>query len=188
MHQIRLARPEDAETIAALHVAAWRWAYRGLLPDATLDALDVVEKARQRRAALAKPGERRTWLVEDGGDVRGFLTTGPPRDPDLADLAGDGGAWELFELYLAADHVGHGLGRVLLERALEDAGDVGAAELVLWVLAGNERGHRFYARAGFARDERVGERGCVGDEGRAVRLRRDIGPERADPAAARRRC
>ena len=38
--EIRRARPEDAEAVARVHVAGWRHAYRGLLPDDYLDGLD----------------------------------------------------------------------------------------------------------------------------------------------------
>jgi len=39
--KIHLATPDDALPLARLHVAAWRAAYRGLVPDEFLDGLDV---------------------------------------------------------------------------------------------------------------------------------------------------
>ena len=42
---VRSARPGDAEAIAQLHVASWRVAYRGIVDDAYLDALDVGARA-----------------------------------------------------------------------------------------------------------------------------------------------
>jgi len=41
---IRPATPEDARAIAEVHVASWRYAYRGLLPDDVLDRLSVEER------------------------------------------------------------------------------------------------------------------------------------------------
>lgn len=52
---IRLAAVADAEALAALHLHAWQWAYRGQLPDAYLDALPVT-RARWFYAAGWAPG------------------------------------------------------------------------------------------------------------------------------------
>ncbi|MEU6929538.1 hypothetical protein AB0A05_10295 [Streptomyces sp. NPDC046374] len=41
---IREAAPSDAAAVAAVHIRSWRAAYRGLVPDAYLDSLDVGER------------------------------------------------------------------------------------------------------------------------------------------------
>ena len=38
---IRHAEPGDARGIAEVHVSSWRTSYRGIVPDARLDELDV---------------------------------------------------------------------------------------------------------------------------------------------------
>ena len=38
---VRDATVDDARAIAEVHVASWRWAYRGQLPDDLLDGLSV---------------------------------------------------------------------------------------------------------------------------------------------------
>ena len=45
MIAIRRARPVDAAAIAAVHVAAWRSTYPGILPDAFLANLSVPRQA-----------------------------------------------------------------------------------------------------------------------------------------------
>jgi GNAT superfamily N-acetyltransferase len=64
---------------------------------------------------------------------------------------------ELYALYVRPDLLGRGVGGVLVRAAEEWAAGRGHTRLALWVLAGNERARRFYARAGFAPDggERV---------------------------------
>ena len=47
--------------------------------------------------------------------------------------------------------------------------------VVLWVLASNERGRRFWTRAGFLPDDRVGPGSCVQGHGTKVRLRLPVG-------------
>jgi hypothetical protein len=41
---IRAAQIEDAKQIAEVHVASWRAAYRGILPDSMLDNLSVEKR------------------------------------------------------------------------------------------------------------------------------------------------
>ncbi len=150
---IRPATVEDARAIAALHVAAWRAAYRGLMPDALLEALSVDERARSRAEALARPQPGvSTWVLEggEGGELLGFAVTGPVRDDDLDPAR----AGEVRAIYLAPDQVGRGHGRALMTHVLDDLRAGGFAEVVLWVLEGNERAERFYARAGFSPGKR----------------------------------
>jgi len=49
---IRHARVEDAEAIAAVHVAAWRESYTGLVPAEMLASLSVDERADRWRRIL----------------------------------------------------------------------------------------------------------------------------------------
>lgn len=55
---VRPADEADAPAIAAVHVSAWRTAYRRLLPDEVLDQLSVeaIELARERGAARIELG------------------------------------------------------------------------------------------------------------------------------------
>jgi hypothetical protein len=38
---VRPATPDDADAIASVHVRSWQAAYRGIVPDAMLDALSI---------------------------------------------------------------------------------------------------------------------------------------------------
>ncbi|MCO5167427.1 MAG: GNAT family N-acetyltransferase [Planctomycetes bacterium] len=146
--RLRLAAPEDAPAVAALHVATWRRAYSGLVPDALLDALSVEQWARDRRERLAAPAPGvRTWLLLREEALLGFAVTGPARDDDLDPAR----AVEVHAIYVQPDLLGRGLGRRLLEHALDDlaAAFPAAVEVTLWALEGNVRAERFYARLGF---------------------------------------
>ena len=64
---IRRPTVADARAIAELHVRAWAWTYRGLLPDAFLQRLAATldRRVEARRANLAdEPPERRTRVAE----------------------------------------------------------------------------------------------------------------------------
>lgn len=147
---VRPATQEDAASLAALHVASWRAAYRGLMPQRVLDGLSVEARERAWSERLTRPEtpEARTWVAvdDDDGALLGFASTGPTRDADLDPRS----TAEVYALYVAPERIGQGAGRALLEHAVTDVRARGWRELVLWALEGNLRAERFYARAGLA--------------------------------------
>lgn len=136
----------DAADIARVHVAAWRAAYRGMLTPAFLAGLDVGARAEQWRNWLQLP-ERRTLVAKQRGAVLGFCAMGPARDPDA-----NASTSEVYALYVDEPYWRTGHGRALLERAITDAEDEGAAQVTLWVLEQNERARLFYEKLGFVFD------------------------------------
>lgn len=151
--RVRHAARDDARPIAEVHVASWRHAYRGLLPDDSLEKLSVDEREAQRIAWFADPPAGAGVLVaddEEAGRVVGFATFGPSRDDDTP--AGTG---EVPAIYVDPAEIGRGIGRELLaeaENALRAAGFVRAT---LWVLEANASARRFYEKAGWTWDGAV---------------------------------
>jgi GNAT superfamily N-acetyltransferase len=145
--EIRAATSEDIESIARIHVACWKTAYRGILPDATLDALRVEQREELWRRWIAGPGVHALVGVRDGRIV-GFTRLCPARvieDPPEA-------AAEVTHLYVDPAVQSSGAGRALLERALAIAHSSGYRTLVLWVLEKNLIARRFYRRFGLSPD------------------------------------
>lgn len=135
-----------------LHVRSWQTAYRGIVPDAILDGLSGDARGEFWSRAIAQANaeptrEVRIWVVESSGDVVGLATTRPCTDPDTPT-----GTGELHSIYLAPEAWSRGLGRTLLAAAVDGLWQRGFAPLVLWVIEANERGRRFYERAGWRRD------------------------------------
>lgn len=60
---------DDARAIAAVHIASWRAAYRGLLPDAALDALTLDGREGDWRRWLAPGGARERTLVRPNPEM-----------------------------------------------------------------------------------------------------------------------
>lgn len=145
--QIRRAGEADCETIGAIHVHSWRWAYRGLVPDRALDSLVVAERVAGWRAALAPGSAHRVWLALRDEQGLGFAAWGPARDRD----AGPGTA-ELYAMYLELVATGTGLAAALLAAACAEMVREGHVRALLWVLAANPRARRFYERSGWTAD------------------------------------
>jgi len=137
---IRTARLGDEVDIASVHDAAWREAYRGVIPGRELERMIARRGPAWWRLAIA----RRTPLIvlEFGGAGVGYVSYGKNRVPTL----GFGG--EIFELYLAPECQGCGLGRRMFEAARKDLAGHGYGSLVVWALAENDRAISFYRRLG----------------------------------------
>lgn len=146
----------------------WRAAYRGLIPDTTLDAMDVAEIAAAFARWIADPRPGSSCLVvQSGAEVVGYAFCGPYRWPELSD------AGEVYAIYVDPTWWGKGAGRALLAAAERRLRDAGHAEAALWVLEGNRVGRGFYEAVGWRADGAVGER-CEVDDAPEVRYRRAL--------------
>jgi ribosomal protein S18 acetylase RimI-like enzyme len=152
MITIRKARPADAIAIGAVHVAAWRSTYPGILPDAFLAKMSVSRHAAHYDAAIrggtcvlvaTASGED----VPAGGGARvvGFTTARPARRTEIGGRQlGDG---EVETLYVLDDWRDLGIGRGLLRGAGEHLIESGCRSAFLWVLRDNPS-RWFYQRLG----------------------------------------
>jgi ribosomal protein S18 acetylase RimI-like enzyme len=143
---LREATQADARAIAEIHVAAWRAAYRGVMPDAYLASLSVDERVQRWKSNIARPGPSKVALVEIGGEIAGFCSFGPTRDPAPPDTA------EIYSINIRPGAWGRGVGRALCEHALREAAAREHTVMTLWVLKENDRARRFYERLGYAPD------------------------------------
>ena len=92
-------------------------------------------------------------MVLDFADtVAGYASYGRNRMPTLA-YSG-----EIFELYVAPEYQGGGLGKRMFDAARDDMAAHGYLSFVVWALAGNDRALEFYRRLGGAIVRRAPER------------------------------
>ncbi len=141
---VRAALPVDADAIATAHVAAWREAYRGLLPEAVLAGLSVASRSEQWRQTLTRtPATHSVFVAESDTDgIVGFISGGPRRTQGLA------GDAEVYALYVRASAQRQGLGRHLMRALATTLRERGLHSLGLWVLRENATARGFYARLG----------------------------------------
>ena len=133
---VRRAGADDARAIAAIHVRAWRVAYRGLVPDAVLSGLSVKRRERAWRELLDDEADRSFTLVAElAGRVAGFCSVATPsRDEDAGERTA-----EVAAVYVDPDRWGRGVGGALLATAMKDLARGGWDEATLWVFARNQR-------------------------------------------------
>jgi ribosomal protein S18 acetylase RimI-like enzyme len=167
---VRTATVADAASIAKIHVEAWRVAYRGQIPDAVLNGLDVKRRAAFWQERLSQESGA-VFVAEDGGRITGFCDLVPSRDKD-ADART---VAEIAAIYILPQHWRKGAGRALCDRALAAARRQDSKAVTLWVLASNDGARRFYETMGFSLDGAAkADRAADGSELHEVRFRMTI--------------
>lgn len=143
---IRSAAPEDALAVAEVHVRSWQAAYRDLLPKEYLDRLRPEDRASRYEFGTSDPGRPSTLVAVRDELVLGFVTVMPARDMDVR------GSGEICALYVDPQWWDRGVGRALMQAGRARLAMLGFRDGILWVLAGNIRAGRFYAREGWRPD------------------------------------
>lgn len=150
MEIIREASPDDVPALANVEVDTRRTAYRGIYPDAVLDALSYEETAERWAAILAAQAARGqfTYVVEQpAGQVVGYAS-GTPRLPSHAEPALAPYAGELGRLYVLPARQGKGLGRLLTRAVAGRLAGAGMRSMLVTVLAANAPARGFYEALG----------------------------------------
>ncbi|MBB1482533.1 GNAT family N-acetyltransferase [Tessaracoccus sp. MC1865] len=139
--------PNDAEGWFDFLVAQQAATYAGTVPT------DFDERQRAYRdewvpgleARFANPGSARALVARVGGQIAGIasITDAPARWEVENDLLPAPANRQLDRLYVSSDFHGTGLADALFSNV--DDG----RPMYLWLINGNERARRFYARRGF---------------------------------------
>jgi GNAT superfamily N-acetyltransferase len=143
---VRAAVPGDANSIAVVHAAAARDAYRDLMPREYLTRWDV-ESLREVWNLIPADTDwprRGTFVAEDNGQIVGFVRIGPASHDDASEDVG-----AVKALYVLSEMWGMGAGRVLMQQAVATLREAHFNEATLWVLGANARARRFYEAAGW---------------------------------------
>lgn len=145
MYKIRVAKPEDANQIAHVHIETWQSAYRGQIPDTYLDSLNIRERTLKWEQILAtqdKYSQNYVAIMED--QILGFCTVGQCRDEDKPSTTG-----ELWGIYVKPESMNKGIGSALINRAIEHLKLLNYTDATLWVLTSNTRTRKWYESKGW---------------------------------------
>ncbi len=147
---VRPASPSDADSLAVAQERAWRHAYPGLIPGASLPRLQPATLAAAWRAAVVDPpsDRHRVLVATAGGRVVGFLALSPATDQDTRPDQ-DG---ELVVLVVDPDAEGLGHGSRLLNAGADLLREKGFVRIRVWVPSADLTRQRFLADAGLRAD------------------------------------
>ncbi|OQW78378.1 MAG: hypothetical protein BVN33_00550 [Proteobacteria bacterium ST_bin13] len=159
MSEVRVRRASEADSaaIGALHVAAWRETYVGLLSQAEIEAMSVAARTAQWRAQISAGTARGVYVAEEQDGIIGFGACTSERDLSLM-AAGYSG--EVPALYILRRGQGRGAGRLLMRAMARRLIAEGDRTMALWVLSTNAPARGFYERLG---GKVVAERGSGHD-------------------------
>jgi ribosomal protein S18 acetylase RimI-like enzyme len=141
---IRDATLDDANRLAQVRIAAWRQAYRGIMPDAVLDGMDYEKEVHRWHENLTTRRTDYLFVAELDGQAAGFVAGGACRD---SDPEYDG---ELYAIYVLPELQGQGAGKALAQAAMEWLRAQGYHKMLIWVLRDNQPARRFYEALGGA--------------------------------------
>lgn len=168
---VRTARPNDVPAVAHVQSAVWRDAYGPLVDAEVRDAFSPAAFEPAWRQSLKNPPTplHRLLVATEGATVVGFAAIGPADATDAA--TGQDGAprvGEIFTFGVDPQHCGTGHGSRLLNAAVDTlrAGDF--QEVLVWLLADDERTRAFVAAAGLEPDGAWRDR-VVAADGRTAR-------------------
>lgn len=161
-HILRLAGPQDAPSLAALKLAAFRETFldgfKMPYPPADLARFERDSYGIDTVAAELADPTHRTWVAQADGCPIAYAHVGPCKLPHPDASAAQG---ELYQLYALNAAQGMGVGRALMDAALDWLGEAYPGPIWLGVWSGNARAQAVYAKRGFVK---VGEYGFpVGD-------------------------
>lgn len=146
---IRRARDRDVAGLSRVFDAAWREAYRGIIPGVALEKMIAQRDGAWWRRALRRG--RPLAVVDIAETVVGYASYGRSRGDRL------GVEGEVDELYLMPEYQGLGLGRRLFRAVRNDLSDHSLPRVGAWSLEENGRACAFYEGLGGKSGPRVVE-------------------------------
>lgn len=145
---IRTASPDDAQALAAMHVASWRETYTGLLPDKMLSSLSIDSRAAAWIKIMREPTTDLSTVIhlaEHAGAIVGFGSCGAQRTENLQTKGYDG---EVSGIYVLREFQKRMIGLRLFRAMSSSLQQRRFRAAALWVLRENLSARRFYERLG----------------------------------------
>ena len=146
---IRNINEKDIPSIADIQIKGWKSAYKGIIDDSILNAMNKEEKIERLKSNYAKNG---FIVAEIENEVVGFCRYADSNEftPEMQDID-----CEITALYVKPDLKYKGIGTRLFQFVIDEFKNKSKVRMILWCLKENEPSKRFYRKKG---GEIVGER------------------------------
>ena len=144
---VRDAKESDAAGLARVSIESWRATYRGILPDESLDKMNLIDRRRMWIGLIKRPGAlihlvALTKNEQQRERIVGFISLGPTRNHRLSY------PWEIYSFYISPSYIRRGIGQKLLLAAFQALLLRSAHSCCLWVLTDNHTARHFYKAVG----------------------------------------
>ena len=132
---IRHPEKEDVRQIAEILVEDWQKAYRGIMDDAFLDSMNV-----DQRYEIEVKRYEKYIVAADGNEIQGYAWL-EATDEEPADC-------EVIALYVRYAKRGNGIGKLLMQYAVDHFRETGKKKMIVWCLKENHESRKFYEKVG----------------------------------------
>ena len=133
----------DAKSVAEIHTLSWQFAYKGIVPQEFLDAIDVKKREENWvRGIIDDPSLIRLVAKDDNQQSLGFICGLNCRDnnPQIDS--------ELWAIYVDPDKIKHGIGKSLFNSFTAVLKNKNFSKMNVWVLEDNKIARNFYEKMG----------------------------------------
>ena len=138
---VEQAGPADAAALAELHYLSHTTSFAAFASPDWVASRRLDDYRRQWRDFFARqaPGSR-AWAARIDGRLAGMVKVAPEPEPELA---------QLTSMHVHPDFQGRGIGRALLETAVEFMRESGYRSAILGVIQANGKARGLYESAGW---------------------------------------
>ncbi len=139
---IRRRTKEDCAKIAHIVTIAWNETYKGIVPDWFLEELKTNEEERSNRMLINfDEANNHQYVLEIDNKVVGFVNFNKAEDEEFQNCG------EIIALYILKEHKGQGLGKKLVDTAINELKKMGFDKMIIACLKGNPS-NEFYKHIG----------------------------------------
>jgi L-amino acid N-acyltransferase YncA len=131
---IRLAEQGDID----VNISVWQTTYRGIIHETVLNDMTPDSLRQKWDRTVANTTEQICYVAVLEKNVIGYVVCGKNRNDALKF------DWELYAIYLLAEHQGKGVGKQLFIRAIEEMKKHKVHSFILFVLKENHATRKFY--------------------------------------------
>ena len=147
-----MAESDDLLVLSDIYEQSWKFAYRGIIPQAFFDSIPSGRWADSFTRETLK-----TLCLLENQRIVGTASICKSRWAEYPDFG------EIVSIYLLPEVMGRGYGAQLLRRCVAELRKMGHERILFWVLAENARARRFYEKNGFScadvyREDNIGGR------------------------------
>ena len=158
---VRQAKKEDVRQIAEILVEDWQTAYRGIMDDEFLDSMSA-----DQRYEIEVKRYQKFIVAADGDEILGYAWL-EASDEEPADC-------EVIALYVRYAKRNRGIGKFLMQHAVDQFRENGKKKMIIWCLKENAESRKFYEKIG-GKEFKTGSHNWGGKDYEMISYLYDIG-------------
>lgn len=141
--QIRPMTVLDAKEVAVIHTESWQYAYKGIVPQDYLDAIDADKRAVNWAKGIEEDSNLIRLVAVEEGKILGFACGLNTRDKQNPHMEA-----ELWAIYVSPKEINKKVGSTLFEAFKTSLLEKNMMTMNIWVFKDNHNARKFYEKMG----------------------------------------